>query len=100
MPEKLESKSPSKIEGSPPDSVLEGSSSEHNYLTGDAFAHGARAELYEPIPEYEGRHRYDPSAEWTEKEEKRLVRRVSKEYDKQVNHWTGQPANPPITCKA
>lgn len=33
--------------------------------------------LYEPIPEYEGRHRYDPFAEWTEREEKRLVKKVS-----------------------
>ncbi|KAI9925367.1 hypothetical protein ASPWEDRAFT_164054 [Aspergillus wentii DTO 134E9] len=44
--------------------------------TGDAFVDGGAAELYEPIPEYEGRHRYDPTAEWTEKEEKRLVRRL------------------------
>ncbi|KAL4985014.1 major facilitator superfamily domain-containing protein [Aspergillus falconensis] len=29
-----------------------------------------------PTPEYEGRHRYDPSAEWTEKEEKTLVRKL------------------------
>lgn len=44
--------------------------------TGDAFALGASADLYEPIPEYEGKHRYDPSAEWTEAEEKKLVRKV------------------------
>lgn len=43
---------------------------------GDAFVGGGSTELYEPIPEYEGRHRYDPSAEWTEKEEKKLVRKV------------------------
>lgn len=45
--------------------------------TGDAFALGASGEFYEPIAEYEGRHRYDPSAEWTEAEEKKLVRKVS-----------------------
>lgn len=46
------------------------------YGDGDTFAVGGSAELYEPIPEYEGRHRYDPTAEWTAKEEKKLVRRV------------------------
>ncbi|KAM0276680.1 hypothetical protein ACHAQH_006497 [Verticillium albo-atrum] len=40
------------------------------------WAAGASGVLYEPIPEYEGRHRYDPTAEWTEKEEKKLVRRL------------------------
>lgn len=50
---------------------------EAGYTKGDAFVGGASQELYEPIPEYEGRHRYDPSAEWTEKEEKTLVRKVS-----------------------
>lgn len=41
------------------------------------FAGGASNQLYEPIPEYEGRHRYDPKAEWTEEEEKALLKRVS-----------------------
>ncbi|KAH6666779.1 major facilitator superfamily domain-containing protein [Verticillium dahliae] len=40
------------------------------------WAAGASGALYEPIPEYEGRHRYDPTAVWTEKEEKKLVRRL------------------------
>lgn len=40
------------------------------------LAGGGSVELYAPIPEYEGKHRYDPTAEWTEKEEKVLVRRV------------------------
>ena len=31
---------------------------------------------YKPIEEYEGRHRYDPKARWTEAEEKALIRRV------------------------
>ena len=32
---------------------------------------------YAPIEQYEGRHRYDPKFEWTPKEEKRVVRKVS-----------------------
>ncbi|CAI7661381.1 unnamed protein product [Penicillium bialowiezense] len=40
------------------------------------LAGGGSVELYAPIPEYEGKHRYDPTAEWTEKEEKVLVRRL------------------------
>ena len=32
--------------------------------------------FYEPIASYEGRHRYDPTAQWTEQEERTLVRRV------------------------
>ncbi|KAF6826848.1 phthalate transporter [Colletotrichum plurivorum] len=42
----------------------------------EVWAVGGSAQLYEPIPEYEGRHRYDPTAEWSEKEEKKLVRRL------------------------
>lgn len=41
------------------------------------LAGGGSVELYAPIAEYEGKHRYDPTAEWTEKEEKVLVRRVN-----------------------
>ncbi|KAL4921853.1 major facilitator superfamily domain-containing protein [Aspergillus aurantiobrunneus] len=47
-----------------------------HYKKGDAFVGGGATELYEPIPEYEGKHRYDPSAEWTEKEENLLVRKL------------------------
>lgn len=54
----------------PPPSQFKGDESR------DAYVGGVAVELYEPIPEYEGRHRYDPTAEWTEKEEKKLVRRV------------------------
>lgn len=43
---------------------------------GEAYAEGGSSRYYEPIPEYEGRHRWDPTAEWTPSEEKRLVRRV------------------------
>lgn len=31
---------------------------------------------YQPIDKYEGRHRYDPKARWTEAEEKALIRKV------------------------
>ena len=33
-------------------------------------------EYYVPTDSYEGRHRYDSKAEWSEKEEKALIRRV------------------------
>jgi hypothetical protein len=32
--------------------------------------------FYKPIPEYEGIHRWDPDFEWTEAEEKAVVRKV------------------------
>ncbi|OBT72913.1 hypothetical protein VF21_07763 [Pseudogymnoascus sp. 05NY08] len=41
---------------------------------GEAFAEGGSTKFYEPIPEHEGRHRWDPTAEWTPAEEKKLVR--------------------------
>lgn len=31
---------------------------------------------YKPMPEYEGIHRWDPEFEWTEQEEKKLVKKV------------------------
>lgn len=31
---------------------------------------------YKPIPEYEGYHRWDPEYEWTEEEEKAVVKKV------------------------
>lgn len=51
-------------------------SDSHRFGTGDVFAQGGQIQFYEPIPEYEGRHRYDPTAQWTEAEEKKLVRKV------------------------
>jgi hypothetical protein len=44
---------------------------------GGAWATGGNIESYKPIAKYEGAHRWDPSFEWTQKEETRLVRRVS-----------------------
>ncbi|KAL3482525.1 major facilitator superfamily domain-containing protein [Aspergillus californicus] len=32
--------------------------------------------FYKPIPEYEGIHRWDPNFDWTEQEEKRLIRKI------------------------
>lgn len=32
--------------------------------------------FYKPIPEYEGAHRWDPDFEWTEQEEKAVVKKV------------------------
>ena len=43
---------------------------------GGVWAAGGSTRHYEPIPEYEGIHRWDPTAEWTEKEEKKLVTKV------------------------
>lgn len=43
---------------------------------GGVWASGGNIDSYKPIPEYEGAHRYDPTYQWTENEEKRLVRRV------------------------
>ena len=40
------------------------------------YATGGSTRHYRPIPEYEGLHRWDPTAEWTEKEEKKLVKKV------------------------
>ncbi|KAL4962396.1 major facilitator superfamily domain-containing protein [Aspergillus stella-maris] len=69
-PESISSKEPAQ------ESVSEKTPSTLQHRKGDAFVGGGATELYEPIPEYEGRHRYDPKAEWTEAEEKKLVRKV------------------------
>ncbi|KAH8906744.1 MFS general substrate transporter [Coniochaeta sp. PMI_546] len=58
------------------DSIGSDSDESHHYGTGDVFAQGGQMRYYEPIAEYEGRHRYDPAAQWTEAEEKKLVRRL------------------------
>lgn len=62
--------------GSGSDSASTSDASTKDRLNGNVFISGGSAEHYEPIPEYEGRHRYDLKAEWTPKEEKRLVRKV------------------------
>ncbi|CAI7677401.1 unnamed protein product [Penicillium manginii] len=40
------------------------------------FNSGAGHHLYRPIDSYEGIHRWDPDFEWTENEEKRIVRKI------------------------
>jgi len=40
------------------------------------FETAESTEIYKPIQKYEGRHRFDPSAEWTAAEEKALVKTV------------------------
>ncbi|KAI9840109.1 MAG: hypothetical protein M1837_001913 [Sclerophora amabilis] len=61
------------------------SSSESLSVDDEEVKHGTRressrpddlAKFYAPIDDYEGRHRFDPTAEWTEGEEKRLIRRL------------------------
>ena len=41
------------------------------------FSDTQAARYYQPIENYEGRHRFDPNAIWSDEEEKKLVRRVS-----------------------
>lgn len=43
---------------------------------GGVIATGGNLDSYRPIDAYEGAHRFDPLYQWTENEEKRLVRRV------------------------
>uniref|UniRef100_A0A8H7N2R5 Major facilitator superfamily (MFS) profile domain-containing protein n=1 Tax=Bionectria ochroleuca TaxID=29856 RepID=A0A8H7N2R5_BIOOC len=86
MADKSNATSEIKPKASSNGSLTDGSGSEHGkglYGDGDTFAVGASAVHYEPIPEYEGRHRYDPKAEWTPQEEKKLVRKL----DKRICSW-------------
>ncbi|OJJ60808.1 hypothetical protein ASPSYDRAFT_148187 [Aspergillus sydowii CBS 593.65] len=41
-----------------------------------AFEQTEDPRFYKPIPEYEGIHRWDPDFDWTEAEEKRLIRKI------------------------
>jgi hypothetical protein len=43
---------------------------------GTVFSDPRTADVYAPIEKYEGAHRFDPKATWTEEEELALVRRV------------------------
>jgi hypothetical protein len=45
-------------------------------IHGSVFDDSKAAELYRPVAKYEGRHRFDPNATWTEEEERKLVRTV------------------------
>lgn len=64
-----------------PTAEISGAGSESDFS--DESTHGGTFEkvsgsldYYKPIATYEGAHRYDPSFQWTEKEEKKLVRKV------------------------
>ena len=48
-----------------------------NTKDGTVFSDTSVAEFYEPIEKYEGRHRFDQSATWSDEEERKLVRRVT-----------------------
>ncbi|KAH8651446.1 major facilitator superfamily domain-containing protein [Xylariales sp. PMI_506] len=63
---------------SSPTLSVEGSTDSLRLADGDGgvVAAGARTELYRPISNYEGAHRYDPKFEWTEQEEKKLIRKL------------------------
>lgn len=54
-----------------------GLSDTHKQAVGTVYAAGGYTKHYAPIASYEGRHRWDPNAQWTDQEEKKLVRRVS-----------------------
>lgn len=45
-------------------------------IHGSVFDDSKAAELYQPVEKYEGRHRFDPNATWTEEEERKLIRSV------------------------
>lgn len=40
------------------------------------FSNVKARDIYKPIEKYEGRHRFDVNATWSDNEEKKLVRRV------------------------
>lgn len=44
---------------------------------GSVFTDPRTENIYAPIAKYEGAHRFDPKATWSEAEERALVRRVS-----------------------
>lgn len=66
-----------KLNDSDSGSTIGSSIGDERQIPSDVFAEGGQSRFYEPIKEFEGRHRWDPHAEWTEQEEQRLVRRVS-----------------------
>lgn len=47
---------------------------------GETFAAGRQTRYYKPCEKYEGLHRWDANAGWTEKEEKRIVRKVRQDW--------------------
>ncbi|MCJ1262594.1 hypothetical protein MMC22_002464 [Lobaria immixta] len=47
-----------------------------NNVSGSVFSDSRAKEFYKPIEKYEGRHRFDMHATWSDEEEKKLVRRL------------------------
>lgn len=47
------------------------------YKTEGTFEAREGHHFYRPIDSYEGLHRWDPNFQWTEQEEKKIVRKVS-----------------------
>lgn len=47
-----------------------------NNIHGSVFSDSRAKEFYKPIEKYEGRHRFDMHATWSDDEEKKLVRKV------------------------
>jgi hypothetical protein len=43
----------------------------------ETFLNAGLEDYYLPIDSYEGRHRFDPTFQWTQAEEKKLVRKVT-----------------------
>ncbi len=48
-----------------------------NTIYGSVFSDSRAQEFYKPIEKYEGRHRFDMHATWSDDEERKLVRRAS-----------------------
>lgn len=55
---------------------------DENNADSTVFSDARAAEIYKPIEKFEGRHRFDLHATWSEDEEKKLVRRVSLAYSR------------------
>lgn len=61
-----------------------------NNNDGSVFSDSRAAEFYEPIEKYEGRHRFDPRATWSDEEERKLIRKVTKLYtDRSIPNCKG-----------
>lgn len=51
------------------------------------FSNAKARDIYKPIEKYEGRHRFDVNATWSDDEEKKLVRRVRMPVPLQAQHF-------------
>jgi hypothetical protein len=75
----------------PVDAGLEGSSETSSLddsvvqNTNNPYEAPEAADIYKLVDGFEGTHRFDPSATWTQEEEKRLVRRVCRIFPQACN---------------